>query len=46
MQYGYARVSTLFKSTNEQLQQLLEFGVLKKNIYSNKFTGTKVIAQH
>ncbi|MBO1139872.1 recombinase family protein [Enterococcus avium] len=41
MQYGYARVSTLSQSTNEQMQQLLEFGVLKKNIYSDKFTGTK-----
>jgi DNA invertase Pin-like site-specific DNA recombinase len=41
MQYGYARVSTLSQSTNEQMQQLLEFGFLKKNIYSDKFTGTK-----
>lgn len=41
MQYGYARVSTLSQSTNEQLQQLLEHGVRKKNIFSEKFTGTK-----
>lgn len=41
MQYGYARVSTLSQSTNEQTQQLLDFGVLKKNIFAEKFTGTK-----
>lgn len=41
MQYGYARVSTLSQSTNEQIQQLLEHGISKKNIFSEKFTGTK-----
>jgi len=41
MQYGYARVSTLSQSTKEQMQQLLEYGVLKKNLFAEKFTGTK-----
>lgn len=39
--YGYARVSTTSQSTKEQIQQLLENGVDKKNIFSEKFTGTK-----
>lgn len=39
--YGYARVSTASQSTKEQIQQLLENGVEKKNIFSEKFTGTK-----
>ncbi|OTO01319.1 resolvase [Enterococcus sp. 5B3_DIV0040] len=38
--YGYARVSTASQSTKEQIQQLLENGV-EKNIFSEKFTGTK-----
>ncbi|MGM0169771.1 hypothetical protein IGI39_004783 [Enterococcus sp. AZ135] len=41
MQYGYARVSTLSQSTKEQIQQLLEYGVQKKHIFSENFTGTK-----
>ena len=39
--YGYARVSTASHSTKEQIQQLLENSVEKKNIFSEKFTGTK-----
>lgn len=39
--YGYARVSTASQSTKEQLRQLLENGVEKKNIFSEKFTDTK-----
>ena len=31
--YGYARVSTASQSTKEQIQQLLENGVEKKNIF-------------
>lgn len=41
MQYGYARGSTLSQNTNEQLQQLLEHGVSRTNIFSEKFTGSK-----
>lgn len=39
--YGYARVSTASQSTKEQVQQLMEHGVLPKHIFSEKFTGTK-----
>ncbi|MFZ4845528.1 recombinase family protein [Enterococcus casseliflavus] len=39
--YGYARVSTASQSTKEQIQQLIENGVVKKNIFSEKFAGTK-----
>ncbi|EJF47961.1 resolvase [Enterococcus sp. C1] len=39
--YGYARVSTASQSTKEQIQQLLDNGVEKKNIFSERFTGTK-----
>ncbi|WP_312188111.1 recombinase family protein [Enterococcus sp.] len=39
--YGYARISTTSQSTKEQIQQLLENDVKKKNIFSEKFTGTK-----
>ncbi|MGM0175336.1 hypothetical protein IGI53_002771 [Enterococcus sp. DIV0788_1] len=46
MQYGYARVPLLSQSTHKQMQQLQEFGIPKKNIFSDKFTGTKVIIQH
>lgn len=41
MYYGYARVSTLSQSTQEQIQQLKEHGVLEANIYAENFTGTK-----
>lgn len=41
MHYGYARVSTLSQSTKEQMQQLLEHGVQKRSLFSEKFTGTK-----
>lgn len=39
--YGYARVSTASQSTKEQVRHLLENGVEKKNIFSEKFTGMK-----
>lgn len=38
--YGYARVSTASQSTKEQIQQLLENGVEKKNIFQ-KIYGYK-----
>lgn len=37
--YGYARVSTASQSTKEQIQQLLENGVEKKNILLLKLYG-------
>ncbi|KOY70593.1 recombinase family protein, partial [Apilactobacillus kunkeei] len=40
MQYGYARVSTLGQSLDNQVQDLRDNGVLKKNIYTDKYTGT------
>lgn len=40
MQYGYARVSTLGQSLDNQVQDLRDNGVLKKNIFSDKYTGT------
>lgn len=39
--YGYARVSTASQSTKEQIQQLIDSGIEKKNIFSEHFTGTK-----
>ena len=40
MQYGYARVSTLGQSLDNQVQDLRDKCVLKKNIYTDKYTGT------
>jgi len=39
MKYGYARVSTLGQSLDEQVEQLLIFGIDRKNIYQEKITG-------
>ena len=39
-EYGYARVSTKGQSLNDQVSQLMEIGIDKSNIYSEKFTGT------
>lgn len=39
-EYGYARVSTKGQSLNDQVNQLMEIGIDKSNIYSEKFTGT------
>lgn len=36
MRYGYARVSTLGQSLDNQIQDLRDNGVLKKNIYANQ----------
>lgn len=41
MKYGYARVSGTSQDLNEQISELEHAGVLRKNIYSEKFTGTK-----
>ena len=38
--YGYARVSTLGQDLKEQRGELIEAGVDKANLYSEKFTGT------
>lgn len=42
MIYGYARVSTTAQSLGEQLEQLEQVGVVKENMYKEKFTGTKM----
>lgn len=42
MIYGYARVSTTAQSLREQLEQLEQAGVVKENMYKEKFTGTKM----
>lgn len=39
--YGYARVSTQSQKLEEQIDILLNEGITKENIYSEKFTGTK-----
>ena len=39
MKYGYARVSTIGQSLDNQIQDLNDDGVLKKNIFSDKYTG-------
>ena len=43
--YGYARVSTASQSTKEQIQQLLENGVEKKNIFSKNLQVQNEIGQ-
>ncbi|MHC9533290.1 recombinase family protein [Dellaglioa sp. L3N] len=39
MKFGYARVSTLAQSLDDQINQLLNLGISSDNIYSDKFTG-------
>lgn len=41
MLIGYARVSTLDQNLDRQLDALVEYGVDKRNIYTDKITGTK-----
>jgi DNA invertase Pin-like site-specific DNA recombinase len=41
MLVGYARVSTLEQNLDRQLDQLIAYGVDKRNIYQEKVTGTK-----
>lgn len=41
MLVGYARVSTEEQKLDRQIDQLIEAGVDKRNIYSEKVTGTK-----
>ncbi len=38
---GYARVSTEEQNLDRQIDQLTEHGVLKRNIYQEKISGTK-----
>lgn len=40
--YGYARVSTRGQDLHDQIEQLEKAGVEKSNIFSEKFTGTKM----
>ena len=40
MIFGYARVSTPSQDLKAQIQQLMDTGVLKENIYVEKYTGT------
>ena len=42
MLYGYARVSTLGQSLDNQIETLIDKGVLKDNIFYDKYTGSKV----
>lgn len=42
MEYGYARVSTTGQSLAEQIEKIKSAGVEVENIYSEKYTGTKV----
>ncbi|MGL4449804.1 MAG: recombinase family protein [Sarcina sp.] len=41
MLIGYARVSTEDQKLDRQLDMLVEYGVDKRNIYTEKITGTK-----
>jgi len=40
MIYGYARVSTVNQSVDRQVIQMLELGILRKNIYIDKQSGS------
>jgi DNA invertase Pin-like site-specific DNA recombinase len=40
--YGYARVSTTGQNLETQIKQLKNAGVKEDNIYSEKFTGTRI----
>lgn len=42
MIYGYARVSTAGQNLQDQIAQLRESGVRRKNIYYEHYTGTKI----
>lgn len=39
--YGYARVSTLKQDLTEQIDELQQKGVQRKNIFAEKMTGTR-----
>lgn len=41
MLIGYARVSTAEQNLDRQIDQLIAYGVDKRNIYNEKMTGTK-----
>lgn len=42
MLYGYCRVSTLGQSLDNQIETLIDKGVSEGNIFSDKYTGSKV----
>lgn len=41
MRFGYARVSGTSQDLKEQVQQLIDCGIDRENIYAEKYTGTK-----
>lgn len=41
MRFGYARVSGTSQDLQEQVQQLVDCGIDRDNIYAEKYTGTK-----
>lgn len=42
MLYGYARVSTLGQSLDNQIETLIDKGVSEENIFSDQYTGSKI----
>lgn len=46
MFFGYARVSTIAQSVAEQKEQITQFGVSDKNIFTEKYTGTRTDRPH
>lgn len=42
MLYGYARVSTLGQSLDNQIESLIDKGVSENNIYSDQYTGSNI----
>lgn len=42
MLFGYARVSTIAQSVDEQVEQLKQAGVTENYLFTEKYTGTKV----
>lgn len=39
--FGYARISTAEQNLDRQIDQLLEYGIHKSDIYADEITGTK-----
>lgn len=42
MLYGYARVSTLGQSLDNQIESLIDKGVSEENIFSDQYTGSRI----
>lgn len=40
--YGYARVSSISQNLEEQIDQLINYGVIEENIYAEKITGRTI----